>query len=77
MPTNRSPVNRLRTERTKRGWTQDQLADLSGHHQPEISIYETGGAFPRPESIQKLADAFGVPADVVYRWLLEPAEEVA
>lgn len=69
-------VNRLRTERQRRGWTQDDLAEKAGLHQPEVSGYERG-VWPGKESATRLADAFGVPVDVVYRWLLEPAEEVA
>lgn len=77
MPRTSSRPNRLRSERLRRTWSQEQLADLSGHHQPEISDYETGRTFPRPESIKRLANAFGVPDDVVFRWLIEEAEEDA
>ena len=69
--------NRLRTERELRGWSQGELADKSGLYQPDISNYETGAVFPGPKNAARLAEAFGVPTPVIYRWVLEPWQEVA
>lgn len=76
MTTERTP-NRLRTERLARGWSQEQLGAAAGIAQPNISEYETGAAFPMPETIDRLAAVFEVGSEVVFRWLREPASEVA
>ncbi len=76
MSGHRPSPNRIRTERQLRGWTQEELAHRAELYQRDISLYETG-TFPGPENASCLAKAFGVPTPVIYRWLLEPAEEVA
>ncbi len=53
--------SRLRTLRKNAGLTQQQLADYAGVKPPVIVRYETGRALPRPQTIEKLAGALGVP----------------
>jgi len=69
--------NRLGDERRKREWKQEDLAAASGISVPMISRYETGAAFPQPDNIDKLAAAFEVAADEIFRWLREPSEGAA
>ena len=52
---------RLRTLRKSAGLTQQQLADKAGFKSPAIVRYEAGRALPRPQAIEKLAAALGVP----------------
>ena len=54
--------DRLRTLRINAGLTQHQLAEKAGYKPQVITRYETGGVFPRPEAIEKLAAALDVPA---------------
>jgi transcriptional regulator with XRE-family HTH domain len=55
------PAN-LRALRALRGWEQTELAEKSGVDRATISLLENGRRPPRPSTVQKLADALGVPA---------------
>ena len=61
---------RLRTRRKELGYSQYDLADLSGVPQISISRYELNVNMPTSEAIIKLAKALGVTSD----WLLGLAE---
>lgn len=52
---------RLRMLRKNAGLTQRQLAEGSGFTTSVIARYEAGGSLPRPQAIEKLAAALGVP----------------
>ena len=52
---------RLRTLRKNAGLTQQQLAERSGFTASVIARYESGGSLPRPQALEKLAAALGVP----------------
>ncbi len=52
---------RLRTLRKNANLTQQQLAEKAGLKAPVIVRYEAGRALPRPQAIEKLAAALGVP----------------
>jgi transcriptional regulator with XRE-family HTH domain len=69
-------ANRVRTERRKRGWSQDDLADRSGLPQPSISQYERG-VMPSPDNIDRIAGAFNVEPATVFSWLREPVTDDA
>ncbi len=58
-------ATRLKTLRTNAGLTQKQLAERSGMKDSVIARYETGGALPRPRTIEKLASALEVPPYVL------------
>lgn len=51
----------IREERRRRGWTQTQLADISGVRRQSLDPIENGGTRPRVETNQRLARAFGIP----------------
>ena len=55
--------NNLRAERSRRRWTQYDLANESGVPQPSIKCYELAENVPSVEAACKLADAFGMTVD--------------
>ncbi|WP_369199053.1 helix-turn-helix domain-containing protein [Streptomyces djakartensis] len=52
---------RLRHLRRRRGLTQSQLAAILGCSRGAVSTWETTGRLPRPNRLQQLACALGVP----------------
>ena len=50
----------LRRERTRRGYSQERLAELCELHRTEISLLERGGREPRLGTIVRLARALGI-----------------
>lgn len=55
--------DRIRHERKKKGWTQDQFAQQLGIKRSLVGAYEEGRAEPRLELIQKMAQLFDVSVD--------------
>jgi transcriptional regulator with XRE-family HTH domain len=53
--------------RRERGWSQAQLALLTQLTQPGLSLIEKGRLIPRPDQLERLARALGVPADELLR----------
>jgi len=53
---------RVREERRRRGWTQEQLAEKADSHLSFIGQLERGIKKPSLVTLKKLADAFGVKA---------------
>ena len=51
---------RLRHLRTKKGLSQEQLADAAGLHRTHISLIERNHRSVRLESLERLASALGV-----------------
>jgi len=54
---------RIRELRTKRGWTQQQLAERVGVQQKQISSYERGANIPSGQTFIALSEAFSVSLD--------------
>jgi DNA-binding XRE family transcriptional regulator len=52
---------RIRDERTARGWTLAVLESKTGIKVPNLSRVEKGKHRPSLETLEKIADAFGVP----------------
>lgn len=50
----------VRTLRTEKGWTQDELADAAGLHMTYVSDLERGDRTPGLAIQQRLATALGV-----------------
>jgi transcriptional regulator with XRE-family HTH domain len=55
----------LRTWRHWCGWSQVELGELAGLTSISVSDLECGRAEPRVSTIQRLAQAFGVPRHVL------------
>lgn len=74
-----TPVRlRVKELRQARGWTQEQLAELSGVNQGTISKIETnktGGI--EFDNLERLANAFGVNAAFLVDHTIEPKPEPA
>jgi DNA-binding XRE family transcriptional regulator len=51
----------IRTERLKRSWTLENLGRLTGLKVPNLSRLENGRHLPSLETLEKVADAFGMP----------------
>jgi ribosome-binding protein aMBF1 (putative translation factor) len=54
-------VVRLRLERQKRNWTQQDLAVKVGMHSSEICRIERGYMKPYPRHAERLESLFGIP----------------
>lgn len=55
-------LDALKVLRKKRGWSQDQLAQMVGVEQPTIQRWESGKRLPDLDSLQQLATVLGVSA---------------
>ena len=51
---------RIREARTAKGLTQEQLADVTGIHQTNISKLESGTANPSLRTLKRLAAGMGM-----------------
>lgn len=58
---------KLKTERTKQGWTQDELAEKLFVSRQSVSKWENGQNYPSIEIIIKISDLFGVTIDELLR----------
>ena len=56
---------RIKGLREARGWTQDDLAENAGMNRVTIAKYEIGIIEPKSNSLAKLAQAFGISADLL------------
>ena len=57
--------HRVRTERTRAGWSQTRLSSITEIHQSMISEIENGLANPTLKTIVALANAFGIDASML------------
>ena len=63
--------------RKKKGYTQEQLAEKIGIGTPNISYFETGKFAPSIETLQKLAQVFGIEIYELYMFQpLKPTSEI-
>lgn len=60
--TNKEIGEGIRHRRRSRGWSQEQLGDIIGVATSTISMYERGERRPLPDIVDRLADAFNIPA---------------
>jgi transcriptional regulator with XRE-family HTH domain len=51
---------RIREVRLKRGWTQDEFADLSGLHRAQVGAFENGKMNITLASLHLVAQTLGV-----------------
>ena len=60
LPLGKEIGKRIRCQREKRGWTQDDLADVMHYeHRMSISRFETGKHLPRINTLYAIAKALG------------------
>ena len=59
-------AQRVRDLRAERGWSQDELAAKAGLHRTYIGTVERAEQSITIDSIEKLANAFGVPIKVLF-----------
>ncbi len=52
---------KIKLERTKRGWSQERLAELSALSKNSIGIIERGECSALVTTLEKIALAFGIP----------------
>ena len=60
---------RVRQLRKKRGWTQDEFADVSGFHRAYVGTVERGETNITIRNIETLAKTLGVKMAVLFRGL--------
>lgn len=60
-------AERVREERKKAGLTMEQLAALAGISASFLAYIETRGSKPSLATVQKIADALGVPVGDMFR----------
>lgn len=61
----------MKKKRIDKGWSQQDLADVSGVNKESIARYEIAATNPSFETICKIADAFNCPTDDF--WVRKPA----
>jgi transcriptional regulator with XRE-family HTH domain len=61
--------DRVRQLRTKKGWTQDEFADVSGFHRAYIGTVERGETNISVRNVETLAKALGVKIAELFRGL--------
>jgi len=58
---------RLKQERTKKGWSQEELAEKLHVSRQSVSKWENGQNYPNIELIIRISDLFGVTIDELLR----------
>lgn len=56
---------RIRAWRDQRGWTQEELAEMTGIQVSAISHFETGRRLPSFENLYRLCVQMGCPASYI------------
>lgn len=64
-------VNQLKLMRSRKGMTQEEVAEQVGVSRQAVAKWEKGDTLPDVESCVKLADLYGVPLDMLVRGLKE------
>lgn len=57
---------RIKELRKRKGYTQEQIAEIVGIEPPNISKLEKGIHFPQPENIERLASALDVKVNEMF-----------
>ncbi len=66
------PLHRIRERRKSLGLSQDDLAEMAGTNQGQVSRYENGEAIPMADVLRALAKSLGCSAD----WLLGMTDHI-
>lgn len=62
-------VNQLKVMRTRKGFTQEEVAEKVGVSRQALAKWEKGETMPDVESCIRMADLYGVPLEVLARGL--------
>lgn len=65
---------RIRELRLKRGWTQDEFADLAGLHRTQVGAFETGRMNITLASLHLVAQTLGVRIVDLFMGVEDPVE---
>ena len=60
-------AEKLKTERKKKGWSQEELAEYLHVSRQSVSKWENGQNYPSIEIVIKLSDLFGITIDELLR----------
>jgi transcriptional regulator with XRE-family HTH domain len=63
-------ILKIRAERQRRGWSQQQLGCLAGVQATDVSRIENGRFIPYPNQLRRLAEVLEIETDE----LLQPVE---
>ena len=61
----------LKAQRLGEEWTQADLAERVGVSPVAISQFERGLGHPKPETLQKIADVFGLKIESFLRYIMQ------
>lgn len=64
-------VNQLKVMRTRKGFTQEEVAEKVGVSRQAVAKWEKGETMPDVESCIRMADLYGVPLEMLARGLKE------
>ena len=64
-------MNQIRLFRTQRGLTQEALAELVGVSRQTVAKWERGETLPDVASCVRMADAFGIPVEMMARGMTD------
>ena len=67
---------RIKLLRKKRGYNQKELANLLGKSLPTIKKYESGERNPKPDQLQKIAEALGISVTVFLDYDINTVSDV-
>lgn len=68
--------DKIKEERLKKEWTQEQLAQLLNVSRSTVSSWEVGRNYPDLETIVAISDLFGLPLDKLLREDREMTKEI-
>ena len=66
-------VNQLKVMRTRKGLTQEEVAEKVGVSRQAVAKWEKGETMPDVESCIRMADLYGVPLELLARGLKDDA----
>ncbi|WP_299628217.1 helix-turn-helix transcriptional regulator [uncultured Tenacibaculum sp.] len=58
-------AERIRLYRQQKGFSQNELAELSGVNNKSLSRYELGSSIPPADALKNIADALAISADAL------------
>jgi len=56
----------IKTQRLRKGFTQEKLAELIGKNQQDVNRYESNNTFPKKETWQLICKVLDIPLDAYF-----------